>query len=211
MSLARRVLLAASAIACAVVVAPGAHAQDASPIPMAPPLAPFKRGPMFEGTAGVYAPSGALARVSAPGPWLRLSVGWDFTRWLSVFGTFDGAFLATDRAPPPPGSRAYVLWGFGGGARVSIGVTDRVRIPLRVDVSAHEVDDDGVLAVYGFDRARDLGLSYGGTTGLEWRAASRHFGLILEGGVRRDTALESAWRGGGPLAIVAGLGIHYTL
>jgi len=166
---------------------------------------------MVEGTIGVYAPSGRLKRISAPGPWMRITIGYDVTRWLGLFVAGDAAFLSTNRAPPPPGERAYAVYGFGGGARFSFGITNRIRIPIRVELGVHRTNDKGVLASYGFNDTADFGLSYGATVGVEWRAMSRHFGIILEGGVRNDSNLTHAARAESPLAIVSGLTLHYTL
>lgn len=189
-----------------------ARADDAPSAPV-PPMAPFRRGPLVEGTLGTYAPLGPLKRVTAPGPWLRISAGYDFSKWLAVFATGDAAFLATNRASPPPGERGYVLWGFGVGARVSIPAGERWRFPLRVDLGAHKASDGGVLETYGFNSTHDLasGFSYGATAGVEWRAASRHFGILVEGGVRNDAAFSYAGKSDAPLAVVAGASLHYTL
>ncbi len=187
-----------------------ASAQDVGVV-QAPPMAPFKRGPLVEGTLGVYAPTGRLKRLSAPGPWMRVAIGYDISKWLAVFVAGDAAFLTTGRAPPPPGERGYVLWGFSGGVRLAINVTDRVRIPVRLELGAHRASDGGVLGAYGFSDARDLGLSWGGSTGLEWRAASRHYGIFGEVGIRNDSSFTALGRSESPFAIVSGLGLHYTL
>ena len=176
-----------------------------------PPMRPFKRGFVIEGAVGVYAPIGRLKRYSSPGPLTRIAVGYDITRWLGVFGAGDVAYLSTDRASPPPGERAYLLWGFTGQVRLAINLGDRLRVPLRIELGAHKTDDNGVLATYGFTSAKSFGISYGATTGLEWRALSRHFGVLLEAGLRSDDALRHSVKAQAPLALVAVLGLHYTL
>lgn len=198
-------------IFAAIIALPSIAAAQDDSTQIAPPMAPFKRGPLVEGTLGMYAPAGRLKNVTAPGPWMRLSLGWDFSKWLSAFVSGDAAFLSTGRAPPPPSERGYILYGFGVGARLSIPASDRVRFPLRVDLGAHRVADGGVLATYGFNSARELGVSYGATVGVEWRAATRHLGLVLEGGIRNDTALAQAARSDSTLGIVAALSVHSTL
>lgn len=174
-------------------------------------MAPFRRGPLVEGTLGVYAPTGTLKNLSAPGPWLRLALGWDFTRWLAVYAAGDVAFLSTGRAPPPPGERGYMVWGFGGGLKLSLPIGERVRIPLRAELGMHRVADDGVLVNYGYASARDLGFSYGAMLGFEWRAASRHYGLAVEAGIRNDSALAFPGKSQSPFAILGGVTLHYTL
>lgn len=201
----------ALAIAAVFALIPASAAADDVPVSVAPPVAPFTRGPLVEGNVGVYAPVGRIKNLVAPGPMIRLALGWDFKKWIGVFGSFDSAFLSTGRAPPPPGERAFVLWGFGGGARVSLGLGDRVRIPLKLELGMHKASDGGVLAAYGYTNAKDFGLSYGATLGVEYRAVSRHFGILLEGGVRNDSSLEYPAKAQAPLAIVGTLGVHYTL
>ncbi|MGZ3420029.1 MAG: hypothetical protein ACXVEF_10640 [Polyangiales bacterium] len=205
-----RALVIAAVLTLIPAVSSMAAAQDV-PVTAAPPVAPFKRGLLVEGDVGVYAPIGRIKNLVAPGPMVRVALGWDFAKWIGVFGSFDSAFLSTGRAPPPPGERAFVLWGFGGGARLALPIGDRVRIPLKVELGMHKADDGGVLAAYGFTNAKDLNLSYGATLGFEYRAVSRHFGILLEGGVRNDSGLDYPAKAQAPLAIVGTLGVHYTL
>ncbi|MBK7400329.1 MAG: hypothetical protein IPJ34_29765 [Myxococcales bacterium] len=192
-----------------------AHADEvdavgASGAAEAPPLAPFRRGVAFEGMLGTYAPAGPLKHVSAPGPWFRVTVGFDFTKWFGAFASGDVAFLSTERAPPPPGPRAYTFYGFGGGLRLALPI-GRVRIPVRAEIGLHEAKDDGVLAAYGFRDAHGLSFGWALATGLEIRAKSRHYGLGFEVGVRNDSAFANPVRGGSPLAITGALLVHYTL
>ncbi len=184
---------------------------DAPTTSTSPPMAPFKRGPLVEGSIGMYAPTGRLKNYSAPGPWMRVTAGYDLSKWLALFATGDCAFLSTNRAPPPPGDRGYLLYGFGIGARFSIPASERVRVPLRLDLGGHRVADGGVLSTYQFGDARSLAVSYGATAGVEWRAPSRHFGIILEGGVRNDSGLAQRGRSDSPFAIVTALSLHSTL
>jgi len=176
-----------------------------------PPPPPWHPGPDVDGTLGVYAPFGRLKRVTAPGEWMRVTAGYEITSWLGLFGAFDAAFLATNRANPPPGERGYVLWGFGGGARLSLPIGTRWRIPLRVEVGAHKAEDNGVLATYGFPNAKSFGLSYGAMLGVEWRATSRHFGIAVEFGLRNDSSLKDVNATSAPLAMLGGLLVRYTL
>lgn len=199
------------AILATIVALPSVAAAEDDAVNAAPPMAPFKRGVLVEGSVGLYAPTGKLKNYSSPGPWMRLSVGFDFTRWLSAFVTGDTAFLSTNRAPPPPGDRAYLIYGFGVGARLSIPATTRVLFPIRVDLGAHRAADSGVLTTYQFNSARQLDVSYGATAGVEWRAATRHLGIIVEGGVRSDGALTQSGRSDSALAIVSAISIHSTL
>jgi hypothetical protein len=201
----------ALAIAAVFALIPTSARADDVPVTAAPPVAPFKRGPLVEGGIGVYAPVGRIKNLVAPGPMMRVALGWDFKKWFGIFGAFDSAFLSTGRAPPPPGERAFVLWGFGAGLRASLGIGERVRIPLKIELGMHKAADGGVLASYGYTSAADFGFSYGATLGIEYRAVSRHFGILLEGGVRNDTALEYPTKSQAPMAIVGTLGVHYTL
>ena len=176
-----------------------------------PPPPPWRPGPDVDATLGTYAPLGKLKRVTSPGPWMRLTAGYEVASWLGVFAAFDGAFLATNRANPPPGERGYVLWGFGGGVRLALPLTPRWRIPLRAEIGAHKVDDQGVLATYGFSNGHSFRLSYGAMLGIEWRATSRHFGIAVEVGVRNDAAVKDDLGTSAPFAMLGGVLIRYTL
>jgi len=199
-------LVVSSVVAVVASVAePRAHALEP------PPPAPWKPGPDVDGTLGMYAPLGRLQRVSSPAEWMRLTAGYELASWVGFFASFDAAFLSTDRANPPPGERGYVLWGFGGGARMGLPLGTRWRIPVRLEIGAHKVDDQGVLATYGFSHGHSFGLSYGAMIGLEWRATSRHFGLALEGGLRNDAAVRDDAGTKPPFAVLAGIVIRYTL
>jgi hypothetical protein len=187
------------------IAEPRAHALDPPPPP------PWRPGPDVDATLGVYAPLGRLKRVTAPGPWMRVTGGYEVASWLGVFGAFDSAFLATNRANPPPGERGYVLWGFGGGVRFALPLTPRFRVPLRVEIGLHKVDDQGVLQTYGFSNGHSFRLSYGAMLGLEWRATSRHFGIAAEFGVRNDAAVKDDLGASAPLAMLGGVLIRYTL
>ncbi|GAC1569980.1 MAG: hypothetical protein NVS3B20_23220 [Polyangiales bacterium] len=191
----------------------GALSAQATPndFTRSPPYAPFRPGPLAEGSLGVYAPTGLIKKLSAPGPFIRVAVGFDVARWLGVYVGMDAAFLATNRAPEPPTERGYPLWGGALGARFSFGISDRFRIPLRLELGFHKTDDAGVLRTYGFTKADALSLSTGASTGLEWRAPTRHFGIAAEIGVRDDTGLEYDVRAQAPIAIISAIIIRYTL
>ncbi len=186
-----------------------ARAEESDKASEAPPLPPFRRGVTFEGVIGTYAPTGPLKKISAPGPWIRLAVGYDFTKWFQAFVSGDAAFLTTDRAPPPPGPRAYSFYGFSGGLRFALPI-GRVRVPLRAEIGVHEANDYGVLGAYGFDFVHGLSLGWAVSTGLEIRAKSRHYGIGFEVGIRNDTSFAKSGSGG-PYAFQGGLLVHYTL
>lgn len=190
----------------ALLWAPVASAQES-----APPLAPQRPGFAIEASAGAYIPTGHLSKVSSPGEWTRVAIGWDAKRWFELYASADVAFLATDRAQGPPTSHAYRIWGFEGGGRFLLPLGDRVRIPFRLGVGAHAAVDDDVLSTYGFASEQSLGVTFSGATGVEWRAASRHFGLYWEIGARMDTAIKHSSDGAATIAILSCLGLHYTL
>jgi hypothetical protein len=176
-----------------------------------PPLRPFKSGFALEGSVGAYVPTGELARLCSPAVHQRLTLGWDFARWLAAYGFGDLAFLATDRAPPPPGEKGFAYWGFGIGIKLSVPLGERWLLPVRIEGSFHRAEDSGVLATYGFADADKLSLGYGGGLGLEWRAKSRHYGVVLELSARRESGLSAPRASGGVVVLMPSLGLHYTL
>src|SRR5690606_40779188 len=64
--------------------------------------------------------------------------GYEPTSWLLVFAEADLTLGRTSRASPPPDPRAYALYGFGAGARLTVPVGDRVGLLLQPRVGRSE-------------------------------------------------------------------------
>jgi hypothetical protein len=231
----------ALAVACAIVAATctsTAFAQDASPTveppaasidlekdrpsaaladaPVgrdeAPPAAPYKRSVVIDSSLGAFVFLGRFGQTAPPAPWLRTQVGYELFKWLMVFGEGELGFTDTSGSQAPPRTRAFPLFGFGGGARLTVRLTDRVGVYVQGSLGAMKADiRRRSLEIIGFKDAEDLGLYVGGRIGVEWYQLDRHFALGLTAGLRDATGFKRV--GGGndtPLAFDAGASIRYA-
>jgi hypothetical protein len=176
----------------------------------APPLPPRPHGFVVETGIGALGHLGPLKNISPVSPWFHLQFGFEPLSFLMLFAESDLVFSNTSYANPPPQPRAYTMYGFGGGLRITVKPTDRFGIYVQGSAGGARVDED-VLFAYGYQKADRWGLYFGGDLGLEWYQVSRHLALAIHGGVKdynaflkrqlsNQTAL--AWTGGASLRYV---------
>lgn len=176
----------------------------------APPPAPYKKTVVLDASVGVLAFLGKFGHVAPPGPLLRLQLGYEIFRWLMVFGEGELAFTDTSNREPPPDTRAFPLFGFGGGARATVHPHRRVGIFLQGEAGALKADiKTNALGILGFRDAESLGFSVGGRLGVEWYQVDRHFALGLNAGFRVPTNFGRS-DGGGALALDGGAALRYA-
>jgi hypothetical protein len=149
-------------------------------VPAAPPR---HHGWVVEGGAGALGHLGNMRDVSPVAPWFRLQVGYEPLPWLMIFVAGDLALSSTALAQRPPDKRAFALFGFGGGARLTWQAFDAVGFYLQGEVGLASVDQD-VLATYGYPDADRFRLMSGGALGIEWYQLSPHYALAISGGMR---------------------------
>jgi hypothetical protein len=129
-----------------------------------------------------------------------------------LYGEGELAFTDTSNKQSPPSTRAFAMFGFGGGARFSIRFTDRFGIYVQGGLGMMKADvPQSALGILGFKDAESLGLYFGTRLGVEWFQIDRHFALGLNGGVR--TAQGFAKLGAGtdtPLALDGGVSLRYA-
>jgi len=129
-----------------------------------------------------------------------------------VFGEGELAFTDTSKSQDPPKTRAFPIFGFGGGARFTARFTERVGAYLQGSVGAMKADiRTNALGIIGFKDAESLGIYFAGHLGVEWYQLDRHFALGLTGGLRDATGFKQ--RGGAsdtPLCFDAGASIRYA-
>jgi len=165
-----------------------------------PPPPPRKTGVVVEGSVGAMGFLGKLNTVSPAASNFHVQAGVEPLRWILVFGEGDVSFTSTRYSPP---ARGYSIYAFGGGARATVGVSDRWSIYGQMDLGLTATSDN-VLHSYGFVRAENLNLYVGGTAGLEWYQPDPHYALALYVGMRSAQSFERsvasdnglAWRGG---------------
>lgn len=178
--------------------------------PEVPPPPPRAWGLVVESSVGALSHLGPLKNVSPTAPWFNVKVGWEPFSFLMLFGEADAAFSTTSYANPPPEPRAYALYGFGGGLRLTVRPTERVGIYLQGSLGMAEVSED-VLFNYGYRDADTLALYWGGSLGVEWYQVNPHLALALHGGVRNyDAGLGRARSTEPALAIIGGAALRYA-
>ncbi len=192
----------------------GANEQSTLPEPPAeaPPVRPRHKGLVLESTAGALGFAGNFRHVAPPAFWLHTQLGYEVLRWLMLYGSAELAMTDTSEAADPSHSMAFPIWGFGGGARVTVHATDRVAFFVQGDLGAltayvpHQS-----LAVFGYPNAESLHLAFGGRLGVEWYQIDRHLALVAQGGARDAQGFSRSIGGGdAPILWDAALGLRYT-
>jgi len=179
----------------------------------APPPPPYKATVVIDSSIGALVFLGKFGKTAPPAPWIRTQVGYEIFKWVMVFGEGELAFTDTSKSQDPPKTRAFPIFGFGGGARFTARFTDRIGAYLQGSVGAMKADiRTNALGIIGFKEAESLGIYFAGRVGVEWYQVNRHFGLGLTSGLRNATGFKQ--RGGGsndtPLAFDAGASIRYA-
>lgn len=188
-----------------------ALADTPAPPPEAPPEAPYKKSVVVDASLGALVFLGKFGKTAPPAPLLRVQAGYELFKWLMVFGGGELAFTDTSGSQDPPKTRAFPIFGFGGGARFTARFTDRFGVYLQGELGAMKADiRRRALEIIGFKDAEDLNLYLGGRLGLEWYQLDRHFALGLTGGLRDATGFKRTIGTDTPLAFDAGVAIRYA-
>ncbi len=183
-----------------------------TPPPEAPPMAPRHKGVVLDANAGALFFLGQAGKVATPAPHFRIMLGYELFNWLMLFGEGELAFSTTARAEDQPYTRAFPIFGFGGGARGTVHLTPRVALFAEASLGFLQADiAHGALANLGLANAEKLGFFIGGRGGFEWYQLDRHFALGLGSGVRLATGFS---RQGGssdtPLLLETQASLRYT-
>lgn len=234
--------LAAAVIAGALTHAPLASAQDAAPLPPdtpvtiattppegktgevdttlptappeAPPPRPHKKGVVLETTAGALGFTGQFRHVAPPGFWMHTQVGYELLDWLMLFGAGELGFTDTSVSQDASHSKAFPIWGFGGGVRFTIHPTARFAFFVQGEAGALEAYvPHQTLGILGFSKAESFGAQAGGRVGVEWYMADRHLALVAQGGVRDAFGFARSGPGAPsdlPLMWDGAVGLRYT-
>lgn len=177
----------------------------------APPPPPRHKGLVLESSLGAL---GFLGKFGAEAPtafWLHTQLGYEIFKWLMIYGEGELAFTDTSNGNGPTQTRAFPIFGFGGGPRFTVHFSDRVAIFAQGDIGAMTSDvTSGALANLGFKNAESLGLYFGGRLGIEWYQLDRHIALGLQVGLRDATGFKRVAGSDLPLMIDGGLALRYT-
>ncbi len=158
---------------------------EAPAFTQAPPMRPRHKGLVLESTLGVLAFAGEFRHVSPPAYWLHGLLGYEVFPWLMVFGQAELALTDTSESQDESHTLAYAMWGFGGGARVTVHVSDRVALYGQGDVGALTANvPHDALAILGYRNAESLGAAFGARLGVDWYQMDRHLALSAGLGAR---------------------------
>jgi hypothetical protein len=178
----------------------------------APPPRPHKKGLVLETTAGALGFLGQFGHIAPTGFWMHAQLGYELLDWLMVYGAGELAYTDTNVSQDESHSLVFPIWGFGGGLRVTIHVTERFAFFVEGEggvLSAYVPHD--ALTILGFRNAESLGASVAARVGVEWYHLDRHMALTAQGGAR--DAMGFAMVVGGsdfPLMWDASAGFRYT-
>jgi len=192
--------------------AAGTAAPPKEDVEAAPPTLPRHKGFVLESSLGALVFLGRFRQVAPPAPWLHVQLGYELFPFLMFFGEGELAFTDTSVAQDPSKSRAFPLYGFGGGARLTVHITDRVALYGQGSLGAMKADiANNALANVGFRDAEALGLSITGRVGVEWYQVDRHFALGLGVGVRDAKGFaRTGPQSDTPLMLDAAVVLRYT-
>ena len=178
----------------------------------APPPRPRKKGVVLEQTAGMIGFGGQFRHVAPPSFWMHMQLGYEIWNWLMVFGSGELAFTSSDVSQDASHSIAFPIYGFGGGLRATVHVTDRFAFFIQGEggaLTAYVPHDS--LTILGFRDAEGLNGQVGGRLGLEWYQVDRHLALTAQGGVRDALGFEKVVGATDlPLMWDGALGLRYT-
>ena len=123
-----------------------------------------------------------VGQLSHPGLWASFGLGLEIFRWLLVKIAGEASFHGTD-APPPPGPTAFEIIGATAEVRVQANLTPRFAMWVGGEGGIVYATGD-VLRMYGVQDSSSIGITYGGTAGVDWHQSNRHHSLGVMGGAR---------------------------
>lgn len=196
-----------------ITALPTADTRKPAPSPDdAPPIQPHKRGVVLQPSLGAMGFVGQFRKVAPPAPELRLQAGYEPLKPLMVFAEGNLFFTDTSNLQDAPKTHAFAAFGFGGGIRGTIHVTEPIAIFLEGNLGLMKADiAKSALANIGYKNAESLNLYFGGHLGVEWYQIDRHLALGLLGGVRDLTGWKrTIGASDTPLAWDGALSLRYT-
>ena len=179
--------------------------------PEAPPPPPRHKGFVLEQSLGAMGWLGKFKDVAHPAFYLHTQFGFEIFKFLMAFAEGELGYTDTSNGTDPSKTRAFPIFGFGGGVRFTVKPTDRFGIFLQGSVGAAEADvPTRTLQNFGFRDAEVLGLYFGGRLGLEWYQIDRHMALGVQGGARLMQGFKRVVGTDTPLAWDGALALRYT-
>ena len=188
------------------------HDDRAEDLTRPPPPRPRRQGLVLEQSLGILGFGGQFRHVAPPAVWTRGQLGYEIFRWLMLYGEGEIAFTDTGVSQSESSSRAFPIWGFGGGVRATIHATDRVAAYAQLEVGALQADvPHDALTILGFRKAEALNASFAGRIGVEWYQMDRHLALFAALGARDATGFAKVVGPSDfPIMWDASAGLRYT-
>ena len=172
-------------------VAGDAPAAADAPPAETPPAEPYRRSVVLDSSIGAIGFFGEFGKVAPPGPWLHAQLGYEVLRWLMLFGEGELAFTDTSLREAPPRTRAFAMFGGGGGARFTARFSERIGAYAQASLGMMKADiGRNALGNLGFRGAESLDVYACGRLGIEWYQVNRHFALGLAVGARLAQGFE---------------------
>jgi hypothetical protein len=183
----------------------------------APPPRPRRRGLLLESALGVLAFAGQFRHVAPPAYLIRTTLGFEVLRWLTALAESELAFTDTTETQDPSNARAFPIWGFGGGLRVSAPFGSRLAGLVEGDVGALAAAvPRNTLVNLGFRSAESPGAYLGGRVGVDWYQVDPHLALVIRSGARAALGFSAsqgtagAGTGDVPLMWDIAVGLRYV-
>jgi hypothetical protein len=150
----------------------------------------FAHGLYVQGHVGGLGFAGGLGRLSLPGMFTRVGLGYELTDWL-LLGAAVELSLHETSAPPPPSTAGFQLIDTLLEVRFQVPVSARAT-PWVAAEGGFDWSSGNLLAAYGVQRASQVGLNYGGSLGFDWHMLNRHYSIGLLAGARLYPNLDGA-------------------
>lgn len=149
----------------------------------------YSHGLLVEGWLGARGFRKGVGRVSSPGLFADVGVGYEIFSCLRARVAVEASFHGTD-APPPPSPTAFEVLGVVAELRFQLNLSARVALWLGGEGGiAYSTGD--VLRSYGFEDSDNVDLTYGGSLAFDWHMVNRHHSIGLLGGVRKFPSLDA--------------------
>jgi hypothetical protein len=150
----------------------------------------FAHGLFLQSDFGGRGFVGGVGRLSQPGLFARVGLGYELTQWFLLGAAFELSLHDTS-APPPPSPASFQLIDTVVEARLQWPLSARATPWLGVE-GGIDWTPGNLLAAYGIRRAGQADLTYGGSIGFDWHLLSRHYALGLLVGARFYPNLDTA-------------------
>jgi hypothetical protein len=148
----------------------------------------YAHGFFLEGRLGGRGFRGGVGRLSDEGLYATIAFGYEVFSWFLIDVAVDGSIHGTD-APAPPSPTVFEVVGVLVEARIQLNLG--ARLGLWVGGEAGILTSTGdVLPAYGLNDSDSIGLTYGGSVGVDWHLFNRHHSIGLMGGARLYPTLD---------------------